>query len=373
MTLKIFHTSDLHLGMKFAGYEGEVRDALVEARFQCLARLVRIANEQKCDLFVVAGDLFERVDVAKKDVVRAAQALSQFEGHLVTVLPGNHDYVSPDDSGLWGTFREQGRDNLLALLKRQPLDLTDYGMDAVLYPCPCTAKHSSENATDWVNDERINSDKRHHIGIAHGSLEGISPDFEDAYYSMTRQALESAPVRIWMLGHTHIRYPDKPGTQDRIFYGGTPEPDGFDCDHRGVAWIHQMGDDGSVRSTPMTTGAYYFRHDDIGVERAEDADTIVKRYAAEENRKLLLKLKLMGRVPDDVYAQISWIQQQVEKLVFWLKVDTSQVVRRITERDINATFTEGSFPHRLLRALARDEKDFEALQEAHRLIMEVKK
>ena len=41
---KIFHTSDIHLGMKFASYEGEVQEKLVEARFECLSRLVSAAN-----------------------------------------------------------------------------------------------------------------------------------------------------------------------------------------------------------------------------------------------------------------------------------------------------------------------------------------
>ena len=72
MPLKILHTSDLHLGMKFASYDGEVQEKLVEARFECLSRLVAAANDNGCDLLVVAGDLFDRVTVAKRDIVRAA-------------------------------------------------------------------------------------------------------------------------------------------------------------------------------------------------------------------------------------------------------------------------------------------------------------
>ena len=40
MPLKVLHTSDIHLGMKFASYEGEAQGKLVEARFECLSRLV---------------------------------------------------------------------------------------------------------------------------------------------------------------------------------------------------------------------------------------------------------------------------------------------------------------------------------------------
>jgi hypothetical protein len=51
MTLKILHTADIHLGMKFASYGGEVQEKLVAARFECLSRLVAAA------LLTYAGDL----------------------------------------------------------------------------------------------------------------------------------------------------------------------------------------------------------------------------------------------------------------------------------------------------------------------------
>ena len=62
MSLKIFHTSDLHLGMKFAGYP-VVQKELTEARFKTLEKLVELSNHKKCNLFVVTGDLFESVSL----------------------------------------------------------------------------------------------------------------------------------------------------------------------------------------------------------------------------------------------------------------------------------------------------------------------
>ncbi|OHB79632.1 MAG: hypothetical protein A2W31_02150 [Planctomycetes bacterium RBG_16_64_10] len=62
MPLRIFHTADVHIGLKFMrGYPDAIRDKLLDARLETLARLVDIANEQQCHLFVVAGDLFNNV------------------------------------------------------------------------------------------------------------------------------------------------------------------------------------------------------------------------------------------------------------------------------------------------------------------------
>lgn len=369
--LKILHTSDVHLGMKFTSYEGDVRETLIEARFDCLARLIQLANKEKCDLFVVAGDLFGGVSVPNRDIVRAAQIFAEFEGALVTVLPGNHDYVAPDETALWNVMKDKGGDNLLILRDPKPVDLTNHGVDAILYPCPCTAKHSTTNAVGWVDGCQRNSKVRHHIGIAHGSLAGVSPDFEANYYPMTREELTALPVDFWLLGHTHLRYPATLGVNDTVFFAGTPEPDGFDCDHPGSAWIHDVDDAGKLRSTALNTGKYAFRHDEATVANTDDVDALKTRYAAEQNRRLLLKLKLNGRLAEEVYARLPAVREDVKKNVFWLALDDAAVTRQITLADINAHFTQGSFPYRLLTKLAQDGNDCEALQEAHRLITEV--
>jgi DNA repair exonuclease SbcCD nuclease subunit len=84
MSIKIFCTSDLHLGMKFANYPDNIRQSLVEACFKTLEGLVEKANSEKCDLFVVAGDLFDRISVAKGDIARASQTLGEFQGQLAS-------------------------------------------------------------------------------------------------------------------------------------------------------------------------------------------------------------------------------------------------------------------------------------------------
>ncbi len=116
MTLKILHTADLHIGLKFMrGYDPGVREKLIQARFDTLARLVDLANQKTCDLFVIAGDLFDSTHVGKKDILRVERIINDFEG-MVAVLPGNHDYVQSDSKGLWDIFAEESDENVLLLL-----------------------------------------------------------------------------------------------------------------------------------------------------------------------------------------------------------------------------------------------------------------
>ena len=141
MALSIMFTADFHLGMSFASLP-EVREELAEARFECLKRLVATANQRSCSLFIIAGDLFHRTTVPKRDVQRAAAILAEFQGEAAAVLPGNHDYLSASDE-LWKRFAEAGGSSLLLLSEEKPYPLSAFGIDACLYPGPCVSLHST--------------------------------------------------------------------------------------------------------------------------------------------------------------------------------------------------------------------------------------
>lgn len=367
MSLKIFHTSDLHLGMKFSGYP-EVQSMLTEARFETLQNLVNKANEEQCNLFVVAGDLFDRVYVAKKDIIKAAQILGEFQGNLVSVLPGNHDFMTDD---LWNTFEENAGDNVKVLKEKTAESLEHYDIDGVLYPAPCYAKHSSENCVGWIKETTKNNDIKYHIGIAHGSLEGVSPDPDLNYYPMNHEELEGMGLDLWLLGHTHVQYPENPGIMDRIFFSGTPEPDGFDCMHEGKAWILELDDSNKIQTTPLTTGQYRFLHEEIDLEPSCDLEQLIIGSLKGDYENTLLKLKLKGRLSIEEYEKLGQVESFLPN-IFYPIVDYNDVAEMIDQDFIDKNFTEGSFPYRLLSTLAEDENDWEALQTAYDMICEVR-
>jgi DNA repair exonuclease SbcCD nuclease subunit len=369
MSLKILHTSDTHLGMKFAGYP-EVQAELSEARFKTLEKLVTHANSEKCDLLIIAGDLFDRVSIAKKDIIRASKILQEFQGRLVAVLPGNHDFISSDPTDLWLYFRENISDNVIVLNEKKVYSLQHYDLDVHLYAAPCHAKQSGENSIAWIKESTRDGSVAHHIGVAHGSLEGFSPDFDQRYYPMTVSELQNCGVDLWLMGHTHIQYPDKPSATDIIFYPGTPEPDGFDCQHEGKAWMLEIDDDKKIHPASLSIGTYKFLREELEVASASALEMLRKRYSSEDYRKVLLKLKLKGRLPRDEYENLPEIRKTLEQQLFHLILNDDEVTEEITIDVVNQEFTEGSFPHMLLTALTHDS---EALQVAYDLIKEVRR
>jgi exonuclease SbcD len=370
MSLRVFLTSDLHLGMKFAQYPA-AHAALEEERFLCLERMVAEAGAARCDLLVIAGDLFHRVSMSKRDTERAAQAIRAFPGKCVAVLPGNHDYYSPDDE-LWPRFREKSAGAVLFLDQPRPYSLRGYEIDACVYPGPCLSIHSAASAVGWVRGAARDETIRHHIGIAHGSLEGVSPDFTESYFPMKTADLLSSGMDAWFLGHTHVQYPARPSSQDRIYYPGTPAPDGFDCTHPGSAWLIELGDNKEISAQPLSTGRILFVNRTVEVKDAEDLAGLEEASggAAAAPDRTLLRLRLKGRVTREVLSGIGAFRARMADHLMHLELRTEDLRETITREAIDREYPVGSFPHSLLSQLA-DEDEEEALQIAHELLQEL--
>lgn len=367
MPLAVLAVSDLHLGMKFAGLP-DVQVELSEARFACLERIVTLANERRADLLLVAGDLFHQVSVAKRDVLRAAQLLRGFEGRLAAVLPGNHDHLSPGQDPLWPAFRDAGGDRVLVLDEARPYPLAHYDLDACLYPGPCRLTHSAENAIGWVKIAGRTPHTRHHVGVAHGSLAGVSPDFDGSYYPMREDELLAAGLDLWVVGHTHLRHPERPGRASRVFIPGTPEPDGYDCAHAGTAWLLAL-DDGTVAAEPVETGAHRFVHETLDAPTLENLAALAARHGGPGAAREVLKVRLSGRISREERAVLPETERTIRARVLHLDWDDAGVLERIDRAAIDAAYPAGSFPHRLLSSLLDDP---EALEIAHQALEEAR-
>jgi len=412
--MKIFHTADLHIGMKFNNYPEPVRSELKQARIDVLGKMVSIANKQECNIFVVAGDLFHSINGnSKKTIGEVVAALKGFHGECVLVLPGNHDYDN-NMVELWKNFQELAQDinNIVFINQEQPTSLADWDLNAVVYPAPCHSKHSDVNNIGWIKDldditaknTNANTDKNTapiRIGVAHGALEGICPDLDSSYYNMSLAELAAAPVDVWLLGHTHITYPiTNPATYQitnsasnpdkknvtgwKVFNPGTPEPDGLDCKHDGSAWIITIDDNKAasvghnaagrthkeISGELFTTGSYKFRDQRFAVRDKEDFEAIVGNILKDDPEFTIARLRFSGKLDEEAFHYREEIRRKLEETLRYVIFDDSEVGIKITSEMIHKEFSDGSFPEKLLSALSEDE---EALQLAYELIMEVKR
>jgi exonuclease SbcD len=210
---------------------------------------------------------------------------------------------------------------------------------------------------------------RHHVGIAHGSLEGFSPDMDGRYYPMRPGELAEAGLDLWLLGHTHARFPSEPGARDRIFSAGTPEPDGFDCTHEGSAWALSIDDAGGVTARAVATGRHRFVDELCEIRTAADVEQLEERWTGAE--ATVLRLRLTGRAPRDVISTIGALRSRLAGSLLFLDLREEGLRAEITPAEIDDAYPAGSFPHALLTGLLA-EGDLEALEIAHGLLQEMR-
>jgi hypothetical protein len=190
---------------------------------------------------------------------------------------------------------------------------------------------------------------------------------------MTKGELEATGLDLWLLGHTHVRFPDRDRFEgDRVLFPATPEPDGFDCRHAGHAWIIELEADGTVRGESVRTGTHRFRTVVKTLANEADLEAVKTEFATFSAEEDLVKLILSGRLPGELFESRGEWLAALEKSVLYLESDLSDLHREIRGTDIGREFTIGSFPQRLLGGLAESGAEADALQLAWDIVKEAR-
>ncbi|MGN1195223.1 MAG: exonuclease SbcCD subunit D, partial [Acutalibacteraceae bacterium] len=357
-------TGDNHIGMKYASHEKS--DILCKARLTAFENMVKAANENECGLFVITGDLFENTyAITKRDISALTEMLSGFKGTVV-ILPGNHDYYDPD-SKLWRDFKSAGEkcDNIMILNRYRPYNITVNDEEAVLYPAFCKSLHSEpgENNLGWIKDENIVPDEKYRIGIAHGAVEGETIDSEGRYFLMSRKELEEIPVDAWLIGHTHVPFPDNLSEDrfmsgEKIFNCGTHVQTDVSCNTSGLCFIIEIEKDGDksvVKAKKYCSGNLNFYRMNISLT-AGHAQEILERELKALPDNSVVDLIISGAVTSDEYENRAEIYDKHLSRFIESNYNDSKLSRLISKELIDAEFPETSFSAGFLSALLDEPK-----------------
>lgn len=375
---KIFVTGDNHFGKKYDRYP-EVKDILVESRFGVLQEMVHKAEEEGCQLFVITGDLFDSINnIRVSDVKRTVDILAEFPGNVI-VLPGNHDYFTGDEK-VWQDFEKalSSRDNNITLIKGfrpYPFDAGDE--QVVVYPAFCQSKHSKGNNLGWIKKEKIQRDGVINIGLAHGAIQGVTPDLKEEYFLMTESELSGIPVDVWLIGHTHIPYPsilkeDEDTVGYRIFNAGTHEQTDLhnNTDGNGfIISIEKKGSTAKVLARKYVSGKVHFY--DVKIRVKPDSDTsladAIKAEIESKDRNSIIRISVSGSVKPTEYQNKDRIYKEILEDFLTYEKEDSDLTEEITIDKIREEFAETSFAAQFMEELIDNPTE---LQMAYQLLQE---
>ncbi len=234
--MKLLHTGDLHLDSAFCGVGVLDADARREEQRALLKRIFSCAKEERCDLILFSGDVFDGKYVTP-ETAELFLCLVRETDCPVVVSPGNHDpYVE-------GSFyRRQGLPENLKVFSSPELScfvLEELKAKVFGYAFVGNALHESPLAGAEIPSE----DGYFHLLCAHGDL--ASP--VSRYAPLTEGDLRRLSLDYAALGHIHRTEEDYSFGNTVVKYCGFPEGRSFDELGAGGVWLVTLKKDTPVR------------------------------------------------------------------------------------------------------------------------------
>ena len=287
MAFRFIHSSDLHLGRRFANIaeppDGNLRGRLMEARFDKIRVLAGAAREQGASHVLLAGDTFDSATPSRQVLRQALAAMRDAAGIHWWLLPGNHDNLRNAEP-VWDEIGRDGPANVHAL---RDLVAVEMEPGVALLPCPVPVRATGRDLTEDL--PRIPTPEGTlRIGLAHGGV----VDFTGSGEQIPPDRDRSAGLDYLALGDWHGRLQVSSRTQ----YPGTPEQDRFKHCVRGQCLaVSLMGQGATPEVSEIETGSFLWSDIALPLHEGEDAAAALDaRLPTTERRNTLLRIKAGG-------------------------------------------------------------------------------
>ncbi|MFC4669637.1 exonuclease SbcCD subunit D [Seohaeicola nanhaiensis] len=288
MSFRFIHSSDLHLGRRFANIpeapDTNVRGRLMEARHGAIARLAAAARDQGAAHVLLAGDTFDTPTPSPGVLRQALAAMAEAAGLTWWLLPGNHDNLREAEP-LWDALRRDAPPNVRALTDAAPVDLAP---GATLLPVPVLWRSAGEDATQTM-PQMPSPEGALRIGLAHGGV----TDFTESGANIPPDRDRSARLDYLALGDWHGRM----AVGARVHYPGSPEQDRFRHNRRGVCLAVTLAGPGAPPGVEeIETGHFLWSDTSLPLLPGQDAAAaLAALLPATGQRDILLRVTASGR------------------------------------------------------------------------------
>ena len=334
MSVQIVHCSDLHLDKNFnvgSIARNYIRKKDLDDNF---SEVVSYAIDNRADLFLISGDVFDRVMPGNFSRDFLARQLKDLNGHGISVfiVGGNHDVPKVpeiptlaldvlDTVGLATVFSRSD------ILGHRTLNVN--GLNVCVSGKSYFSQRENENP---LAGQKIPVDGDVNILMLHGSLTGLN--VVSSVPQMASQnpfAPEDIPKRLdfLALGHYHNAFDRRVG-QSLICNPGSIEKLTWAevNDNKGFYWV-ELGKGKStcefvkLETRPMRDEQFTLKGEEID----DPTSAVLEFLASRKDREAMLRLKLRGLVSQDTYSKLrlSDIYRAGPEDFFSLTVDRTEL------------------------------------------------
>lgn len=316
-TIKIMHTSGLHLASSFKGLPSHLGNLRRRDLTQTLGRLTDICRNEQTDLLLISGDIWEQANTTRPLVDFVADQFRKIPATKVLIAPGKRDGKYEDSFLSHYPWPENVHifSGELSGIELPHLNLQAYGM---------AWEATAHTPPDWSVLAEQATQGRQILIVAYGNPESLA-------------------IPQWLLSLNNLVYIALGGEQQYTHWGekvcdpGYPEPLDFSC--TGIYGV-LTGTIGSTHALElMPTASRSFHRLDIDVSNCsnpeEAAGEIAKALSDHEVDRDFFELRLKGIRPRGEW-DMSQLQALLKAQYVYVRDETD------TYYDFNALETEHS-------------------------------
>jgi len=217
--LRFIHAADLHLDSPFKGLNDvpeNYRNKILESTFQSLKNIVQLAINKQVDFVLFAGDIFDIEDRSVKAQVSFKREMERLfdENISVYLIHGNHDFVADESAFLKFPSNVYVFDEKVETVEHKTSTNEFISITGFSY----NKRHVHDRMIK--NYPRKNSSSDFHIGLLHGSLEGMSTE-HGQYAPFSINEIKQLHYDYFALGHIHQRQQLQPSIP--AYYSGNSQ------------------------------------------------------------------------------------------------------------------------------------------------------
>ena len=271
--MKILHSADFHLNAPFSGRSPEEAEFLRRWLMEVPAMVADLCLAERCDLVLLAGDLFDSGDYTA--AYPALYAALERMAVPVFITPGNHDYC--DFQSPW--LRERWPENVHVFTRSRMESVALPRLDCRVYG----AGYESMDCPGLLAGFLAEGEERYHIGVLHADpINRNSP-----YCPVTAAQIRESGLHYLALGHIHKADSFLTGETLCAWPGCTM---GKGYDETGVkgVYIVELEETAQLRFVPLDVPCFYDDQVEAGMDPAAAAAELLPPGGSEDFYRITL-------------------------------------------------------------------------------------
>lgn len=303
--VKILHAADFHLDSAFGALTSvQARERRGEMR-ELLDRIAQKANEEKVDIVLLAGDLFDGAALYRETAEALAASLGAIQGR-VFISPGNHDPYVP--GGAYAAVDWPENVTIFKYGMMESVELSD--LNCVVYGAAFKNAAQTENL---LRGFAAPEDGRIHVMVLHGDVTNTESD----YNPIGKDDIAKSNLHYLALGHVHQFSGVQKAGKTFYAYPGCAEGRGFDeLGEKGVLCGTVSEDGAEMRFVPMANRRYEILTVDI---TGRDAALAMEEALGKDCEKNIYRVILTGET-DETGVDAAKLQEVFASRCYHLEI-----------------------------------------------------